>query len=227
VRQLPALYLGMSEQLLTQYGYVLVFIGSIVEGDATLLTAAFLAHQHYFSLYGVILTAMVASAIFNEAIFHAARRRGKPFLDRKAARHPRYAGVQDWVCRRSVLLLLVSRYLFGFRMAIPIACGAVGMRPLLFFVLNIVGAVLWAVPLGLAGYVFGGVLAAFWQGIKYYEWHIATGLIVVLTAFLAWYDPELRRFATLVSHTRHAAVVSVARVRRLLAGHRSEPESAT
>ena len=40
----------MHEQLL-QYGYLLVFAGTILEGDATILAAAFLAHQGYLNLF--------------------------------------------------------------------------------------------------------------------------------------------------------------------------------
>jgi membrane protein DedA with SNARE-associated domain len=206
----------MGEQLLLQYGYIVIFLGSILEGDATLLTAAFLSHRHYFLLPYVMLTAGIATTLWNEALFHGSRRAGKPFFERHAAKHRRYKGVQEWVCRRSILLLLFSRYIFGFRMAIPIACGAVGMRPAVFMVVNAVGAVLWTVPVAIIGYSFGHVLASFWKDLKHYEWHIATGLLVLLTAILAWFDPELRRVGAYFHNWRRAAVRSESRVRRLL-----------
>ena len=204
------------EHLLLQYGYVLIFVGSIVEGDATLLAASFLAHRGYFALPYVVLTAAIATTAWNEAVFHGARRAGKPFFERQAAKHKRYKGVQEWVCRRSVLLLLFSRYILGFRLAIPIACGAVGMRPLLFLVVNAAGAVMWAVPVCLLGYAFGHALAGFWREIRRYEWHIAVALLVLITAALAWFDPELRKVAEYFHNWRRAALVSEARVRRLL-----------
>jgi membrane protein DedA with SNARE-associated domain len=210
----------MGEHLLLQYGYLVIFLGSIVEGDATLLTAAFLAHRNYFHLAYVMLTAGIATTAWNEVLFHGARRAGKPFLERHSARHKRYRGVQEWVRRRSVLLLLFSRYIFGFRMAIPIACGAVGMRPAIFMAVNAAGAILWTVPVALAGFAFGHVLAAFWQNIRHYEWHIATALLVLLTAFLAWFDPELRKVGDYFHNWRRAAVRSEVRVRRLLSRSR-------
>ena len=206
----------MGEHLLLQYGYVLIFLGSILEGDATLLTASFLANRNHFKLEYVVLTAAIATTAWNEAVFHGARRAGKPFFERQVAKHTRYQGVQDWVRRRSVLLLLFSRYIFGFRLAIPIACGAVGMRPSVFMIVNAAGALLWAVPVCLVGYLFGHLLATFWREIKQYEWHIATAILVLITAFLAWFDPELRRLSSYVHNWRHASVESESRVRRLL-----------
>ena len=206
----------MGEHLLVQYGYVLISLGSIVEGDGTLLTASFLANRGHFNLLYVMLTAGAASTIFNEALFHSARRAGKPYFERQAARHKRYRGVQEWVCRRTVFLLLLSRYIFGFRIAIPIACGAVGMRPLLFALVDAAGAVLWVIPVGLLGYAFGHLLSTWWAGIRVYEWHIAVGLLVLLTAALAWTDPEFEKLAGYLTNARRAAVRSEARVRRLL-----------
>lgn len=196
--------------------YVFVFFGSILEGDATLLTAAFLAHGGRMRLSAVIFTAGLASTLFNEFLFHAARRRGRAYLEKRAESHRRYRGVQEWVRRRAVVLLLFSRYVFGFRMAIPIACGAVGMRPAVFLGLNLAGALLWAIPIAYLGYFFGNVLEGFWSELRNFRWHIATAMIVVITALLAWLDPELRRFVSLVTRSREAAVRSSARARRLL-----------
>jgi membrane protein DedA with SNARE-associated domain len=206
----------MGEHLLVQYGYLVIFAGSIIEGDATLLTAAFLANRNYFQLHYVILTAALATTAWNEALFHGARRAGKPFFQRKVERHKRYRSVQGWVLRRSVWLLLFSRFIFGFRMAIPIACGAVGMRPLVFLIVNAVGAILWTVPLAIIGYAFGHVLAALWRDVKHYEWHIAIAVLVLLTAVLAWVDPELRKVGDMFHNWRRAALRSESRVRRLL-----------
>ena len=45
----------------------------IIEGDATLRAASFLANRGHFNVLYVMLTAGVASTLFNEAAFHTAR----------------------------------------------------------------------------------------------------------------------------------------------------------
>jgi membrane protein DedA with SNARE-associated domain len=197
-------------------GYLLIFFGSIFEGDATLLTAAFLANRQHFALWAVMATATVATTLANELFFFIARRRGKAFLDRKIAHHPRYARVGEMVRRRAVLLLVVSRYLIGFRLAIPVACGALGMRRLVFSAANLVGALLWAVPLGLAGYAFGNVLETFWHGLRQYEWQVAGLIIASGVAILVWRDPELHGLASALLHAHAFTLRSVSRVRHLL-----------
>ena len=197
-------------------GYILIFFGSIFEGDATLLTAAFLAHRQHFVLSAVIGTAAAASTFANEVFFLLARRGGKAFLDRKVAHHPRSAKVGDLVRRRAVLLLLFSRYLIGFRMAIPVACGAFGMPRLKYSLVNLLGAALWAVPLGFVGYAFGNVLETMWKGVRQYEWQVAGILITSAVAVLVWRDPELQRLASALLHTHAFTLRSAARVRHLL-----------
>jgi membrane protein DedA with SNARE-associated domain len=196
-------------------GYLLVFVGSLLEGDATLLTAAFLAHQGHLDLTWVMALAALASTLANEAVYHLARSRSRDYFERKVAKHPKYARVQAWIQRRSVILLLSSRYIYGFRLAVPAACGMTGMPPAKFSALNAVGAALWVVPLGYLGYAFGSVLERFWVGLRMYEWHIAVVALAVSWLLLVRYDPELRMVSRLVFRTRSFALRESARLRRL------------
>jgi membrane protein DedA with SNARE-associated domain len=205
----------MAAEGFLHYGYILVFFGSMLEGDASLITAAFLAHQGKLNFGGVLATAGIASTLLNEAVYHLARSRSRKYFERRITKHPKYSRVQDWIRRRSTVLLLFCRYIFGFRLAIPAACGMTGMNPLAFSVLNIVGAALWVLPLGYVGYAFGGVIAKFWGGVRDYEWHIAVALLAIGWIFLLRYDPELRMVATLFTRTRHFAITEVVRMGRL------------
>lgn len=203
-------------ELLLSYRYVFVLFGSIFEGDATLLSASFLAHRHLISLAAVIATATVASTAWNELVFYFARKGGRGFLERRLARHPQYEQVQRWVLRRSVVLLMFSRYIFGFRLAIPVACGATGMRPSMFSVVNALGAIIWAAPVALVGFFLGNFLETLWHGIRQWEWHIAGAFLIVITGLLAWKDPELCRLSMAVKHIGRFTVLSTHRLRHLL-----------
>ena len=207
-------------ELLLSYRYVIVFLGSIFEGDATLLGASFLAHRQVMNFGAVLATAAAATTLFNELLFLLARKNGRDYLQRRLAKHPKYERVQRWVQRRSVVLLLCSRYIFGFRLAIPVACGATGMHPLTFTAVNAAGAALWVIPVGCAGFFLGNVAALFWGGLRQWEWHIACVGVVLLTALLAWKDPEFRYVSLLFTHTRRFAVLSTHRIRHRFGGGR-------
>ena len=205
-------------ELLLSYRYVIVFLGSILEGDATLLGASFLAQRQVMNIAAVLATAAAATTLFNELLFFLARKKGRDYLQKCLARHAKYERVQCWVQRRSIVLLLFSRYILGFRLAIPVACGATGMHPLTFTTVNVAGAALWVIPVGCAGYFLGNVAGLFWHGVRQWEWHIACVGVVVMTVLLAWKDPEFRRVALVFTHTRRFAVLSMHRMRHRLGG---------
>src|SRR5262249_34889383 len=102
----------------------------------------------------------------------------------------------NWVGARDNLVLLLSRFLFGFRIVIPAACGALGMPVARFTVINIIAGVLWVIPTALAGYYFGEKVTTIIRGARQYT--ITVVLIVAFIAvavFLAW--RHLRRFRSI------------------------------
>src|SRR5207247_11228706 len=64
------------------------------------------------------------------------------------ARYPRLAKYSDVVIQRVKAnqnrMVLISRFLPGLRVAIPVACAYAGVRPIRFSVLNLVSAFAWA-----------------------------------------------------------------------------------
>lgn len=176
----------MLEWGLLHYGYVIVFLGTILEGDATLLAAAFLAHRGYFRLPLVILVATLSTTAFNQILYTLARRYGSERLKKRVARDRRLAKVAGWVQQRGALLLFASRFMWGLKTAIPTACGATGMRPWLFFGVNLASAILWGVPVGLAGYAGAQTISVVFRDLKRYEWPIAGGLLLTVAAVALW-----------------------------------------
>jgi membrane protein DedA with SNARE-associated domain len=169
---------------LLRYGYVLLFIAAGLEGDASLLTATFLAHRGYFSLAGVIATAATATCCANQMYYWLGRRHARSALDRLHS-HKFFGWLRKSLAQHSALLLFVSRFLYGLRIAIPMGCGAVGVRPIVFLGLDIAGAVLWSTIIGLAGWAIGHSLEALLGDIRRHEGLIALGLLAATFAILA------------------------------------------
>lgn len=176
---------------LLQYGYVLLFIAAALEGDASLLTATFLAHRGYFSLPGVIATAAVATCSANQVYYWLGRRHARAALDRLHA-HRFFGWLRKSLGQHSPLLLFVSRFLYGLRIAIPLGCGAVGMRPIVFLGLDVLGAVLWSVVIGLAGWAIGQSLEVLIGDVRRHEALVAVGLLAVMMVILAFRGRDYR-----------------------------------
>lgn len=171
------------ELLLIKYGYVLLFLGVMVEGEVFLLTGTFLAHRGILQLPFVISTAIVANCVANQAYYMVARTRGKTWLEKRFGQYPRYNQAVGWMSRHADWILLVSRYAFGFRIIIPAGCGALGMPAARFFIINIIASILWAIPVGLLGFYAGHAAFAF-SGVQHYQWWIISVLLALAATVL-------------------------------------------
>jgi membrane protein DedA with SNARE-associated domain len=127
------------------------------------------------------------------------------------ASDPRFAKVVQWVKSRGTLLLLLSRFLWGLRAAIPAACGATGMKPVRFFLVNLAGAVLWSVPIALAGYAGARSIHALSRGLLKYEWQMAAALLFGGLLFVLWktHGEELKESWMAVRDPDDLGVISV------------------
>jgi phosphatidylglycerol lysyltransferase len=174
------------ETLLLKYGYAIFFFGIALEGEAFLLAGAFLAQRGYFHLSIIIVLAILANCAADQLYYLAARVRGRKWLEDRFGKHPRYARMLELMARHGNWLLLLSRYVIGFRIAIPAACGALGMPPGRFTIINSMAGLLWAVPMALLGFYFGHAADSLLKEARHYElwiplvFLVAAALIVVV-----------------------------------------------
>ena len=87
--------------------------------------------------------------------------------------------------------MFFSRFVYGFRIAIPAACGATGMSPLRFTIGDVAGSIVWSVTVGLAGFAIGQLLEQWVEDLRRYEWWIALALFCGVLAALAWHGRDV------------------------------------
>jgi membrane protein DedA with SNARE-associated domain len=179
----------MLADVIVRYGYALIFVGVAVEGDATLVTATFLAHRGYLKLDLVMLVAATATVAINQAYFWLGRRYGQHRVNASRQRQ-RFKRVLDWIEHYGMPLVVGSRFAYGFRIAIPLACGATGMPPLRFALGDVAGSIVWVGVVGLAGYAIGHVLEHLFDDLRRHEWWIAIALFAAGMIVLAWHGRD-------------------------------------
>src|ERR1051325_4455200 len=142
----------MLTDLVIQYRYLMVVAGVIVEGDATVVAASILAHKGYLALRVVMVLAAVTSLTMNQIYFWLGRRHGVERVAKSDGR-PLFKNIVHHTRKHAIWLVLLSRFVFGFRMAIPATVGALGMTLTRFLIADIFGAVIWAGTMGATGYL--------------------------------------------------------------------------
>jgi membrane protein DedA with SNARE-associated domain len=88
--------------------------------------------------------------------------------------------------RHHLPFILSVRFLYGLRIAGPIAIGMARVPWLRFLALNAIGAAIWAIVIGGAGYFFGAALESALTDLRSHErWILAAILVVGLCIALA------------------------------------------
>lgn len=216
----------MIERELLAHGYLIVAFGTLFEADATILAAAFLARRGYLQMPLVILVAVLTSSAVSHTVFFLARRAGAGAFERKASANPRWRRLQRTIEKRGPWLLLVARFLFGLRSAIAGACAASGIRPAVFSVMDLSGAVLWALVFGVGGFYFGHGLELMVADIRRHEMEIALAIfLVVLVVLWRRQRREIVETVEAFTHPTEHSLHSVEEVGEKLVRPPDEPTS--
>jgi membrane protein DedA with SNARE-associated domain len=186
----------MLSDLVVKYGYLMVVAGVIVEGDATVVTAAFLAHRGYLKLGAVIALAAITSMTMNQIYFRLGRRHGVDHVA-KADGRKLFRNIVHHTRKHAIWLILLSRFVFGFRMAIPATVGALGMSTPRFLVTDFAGSIIWAVAMAATGYAAGHV----GQLLIGNEWEVGFVLMALTLGWGVYRRRHVQQVTTIIDRT--------------------------
>lgn len=179
------------ESIIETYGYLALLVGTFLEGETILVMGGFAAHQGYLHLPWVIAAAFVGTLCGDQLYFYLGRCHSQALLARRPLWQAKIARVHGLLERYRYPLLLGFRFLYGLRTVIPFVIGTSRIPTGLFVSLNIVGALVWAILIGTAGYLFGNAVEAVITDIKHYELEVFCLLGIV--GFFLWFLHFRRR----------------------------------
>ena len=171
-------------ELLHTYGYLLIFAGTFVEGESLLTLGGYFAHRGYLSLEGVIATAFVAAVCGDQVFFHLGRRQAKGLLERFPRLRDQVNVALTRVEHHQIKVVLLMRFLWGLRIALPVALGLTRMSARRFFWLNLTSAAVWATAFAFVGYAASGLVARLVDGLHRYEGLIVLGFVLAAAVVL-------------------------------------------
>ena len=182
------------QDLIQHYGYLVVFFGTMLEGETVLVLSGFAARRGYLDLGWVIVVATLGGFAGDQFFFALGRAHGSKVLARFPSIQGQAARVQKLILRHQNWLIVGVRFMYGLRVAGPVLLGMSQVSRLRFAVLNFVGAVVWATAIGGAGYLFGEAVELFLADAKHYEGIVL--VLVLLAGIAAWlYRRNLRKRA--------------------------------
>jgi membrane protein DedA with SNARE-associated domain len=168
------------EEFLRTWGYLAIFLGTFFEGETFVILAGLMAYQGLLDPWLVILSAFAGSFCGDQTWFYIGRH-GGPWVMRKLERaKPAVDKASELLRRWDLWFILSFRFIYGIRNVAPFAIGNAGVRPLRYFMLNMIAAIIWATSFGGSGYVFGEAFTRALGDVKHYEYIMIGFLVAVL-----------------------------------------------
>jgi len=145
------------EEFLHQYGYLALAIGTFLEGETAILVASSLVYTGIFGGVQTVLFAFFGSFVSDWLYFLIGRFNGTYFIDRRPRLKVMMEPAQRFFENHRVQILMSYRFLYGFRVILPIMIGLTGVRPFVFLLYSVVGGLLWATVVSTAGFLAGKI----------------------------------------------------------------------
>jgi membrane-associated protein len=148
-------YVGIIGIIFAESG---LFFGFFLPGDSLLLTAGLLASRGELSLLVLLLTLPPAAVLGDNVGYWFGKKAGPPIFSRDNSllfRRKNLLAARAFYEKHGGKTIILARFVPFIRTFAPIVAGAAEMQYSRFFFFNLIGGLLWAVGVTLAGYFLG------------------------------------------------------------------------
>lgn len=169
------------EDLIRDWGYIILFLYSFGGGFLALVVAGILAFSGELNIFLVIIVAGVANFIGDQFLFTIARK-NKAQAKKMMQKHRRKIAMAHLMMRRyGSWVIFLQKYIYGIKTLIPLAMGLTKYDYKKFILFNVFATALWAIVIGMASYMMGDLVYTYIEEFKSY------GLAVVVAILLSVY----------------------------------------
>jgi len=171
--------------LLKEYGYIILFIWSIFEGETGLVMAGVLSHTGDMNIITSIIVAALGGFTGDQIYFYLGKINKKWVLEELKAHRRKFARARLLLRKYGGWVIFIQRFLYGMRTIIPMAIGISGYDPKKYAIINFISAFIWASLTIIPSYIFGEHIINLLKWVKHH-WYFGI-LFAVCTIALLWY----------------------------------------
>jgi len=180
------------QDLLQTYGYWAILLGTFLEGETIVILAGILVASGQMSFEGVSACAFLGSFLSDQLMFSLGKYKGNSILGRFPKLDRKREKVSKLLQKYDTFLILGFRFVYGIRNVTPIVLGLSNIRHLRFLILNLIGALVWAVSFTASGYYFGHMIDNI---LRIFGLSMLIGIVcvVLLTAVILFFIRRRKR----------------------------------
>ncbi|MDQ1264043.1 MAG: hypothetical protein QG559_1044 [Campylobacterota bacterium] len=177
---------------LKEYGYIVLFFWSILEGELGLIMAGIMSHTGDMFLPFAIVVAGLGGFAGDQIYFYIGRFNKKYIHNKIRSQRKKFALAHLMLKKYGWPIIFVQRYMYGMRTVIPMAIGITKYSSRQFAIINFASAIAWACITIVPAYFFGEQLLELIKWIKAH-WYFAIPLIVLVLGTLYYYINKLEK----------------------------------
>ena len=170
---------------LKEYGYIVLFAWSILEGELGLVMAGIMSHTGDMFLPLALIVGALGGFVGDQIYFYIGRFNKKYIHNKLRSQRRKFAIAHLLLKKYGWPLIFVQRYMYGMRTVIPMAIGLTKYSSRDFAIINFVSAIFWAALTIIPAYYFGDELLKLLAWIKEH-WYFAIPLIFTIIGSIAF-----------------------------------------
>jgi len=168
---------------LKEYGYIILFLWSILEGETGLIMAGLLSHTGDMNYFLSIFIAGLGGFTGDQIYFYIGRY-SKKFMRNFIKKHrSKFALAHLLLEKYGWPIIFLQRYMYGLRTIIPMSIGVTKYSAKKFAIINLISAWVWAAITISLSYYFGEEILTMLKWAKEH-WYYAVPLIVIFLALI-------------------------------------------
>ena len=159
-------------RLLTEYGYIVLFFWSILEGELGLMMAGIMCHTGHMNIAPAIFIAGIGGFVGDQIYFYIGRY-SKKYVYKRLRNHRRKFAIAHVLLQKNGWpIIFFQRYMYGLRTIIPMSIGLTRYNAKKFASINLLSAWVWAAITIMLAYIFGEEILKILEYAKEH-WYIA------------------------------------------------------
>jgi membrane protein DedA with SNARE-associated domain len=172
--------------LMKEYGYIILFAWSIMEGEMGLIMAGILSHTGDMWVSIAIFVAGLGGFAGDQIYFYIGRYNKSYVYKKFKGQRRKFALAHLLLKKYGWPIIFVQRYMYGMRTVIPISIGLTRYDAKLFAFINILSAWCWAAITILPAWYFGEEILKILEIVKQF-WYIAVPFGMLIAGTILYY----------------------------------------
>jgi membrane protein DedA with SNARE-associated domain len=175
------------EDLIRDWGYIVLFLYSFGGGFLALAVAGVLSYSGDLNIYITLIVAGSANFIGDQFLFFLARN-NKSYAKQMMGKHQRKIALAHLMMRKyGSIVVFLQKYIYGIKTLIPLAMGLTKYDARKFTLFNIFATIIWTLIVGIASYMLGELVYTYTDEFKTY----GIAFVIFMLLLISYYFKKM------------------------------------